>query len=331
MTHEPFRHVDRDQTIVFGAGAVAAAADVLFSGEYTLLTTTRASASVPELAERASGVVHVPPGLVELVAGELRASVRGDRLIALGGGRVIDVAKALAAADGPREVAAVPTSLSGAEMTGMHRQIPGVPDGTPRVRPTLVVNDPALSASQPVDELAASAGNALGHAVTALVSDRSTPIARAVAAEAVTHLAAGWSDEGADRPSVALGALLAGWAVDRSGLGPHHVLAQTAVRAAALPHAHVNVALVPFTIAAMRSRYGASLERLDATLGRPVESLAEELRQRAGVTGLGDLATDDELLTRAVAAAAQRAELTRVTPPMQAEEITAIYRAAGSS
>jgi hypothetical protein len=133
---------------------------------------------------------------VDAVAADLRADVTGDHFVALGGGRVIDVAKALAAADGPRTVAAVPTSLSGAEMTGVHRHARGVDDSTPKVRPSLVVNDPALSASQPIDQLAASSANALGHAITALVSERSTAIARAVATEAITALAAGWSGVG---------------------------------------------------------------------------------------------------------------------------------------
>jgi alcohol dehydrogenase class IV len=325
---EPFRHVDRDQTIIFGAGAVGEAAEELFSGDYTLLTTARASGSLPELAERAADVLHVPSGLVEVVAAELRASVKGERLVALGGGRVIDVAKALAAADRPREVAAIPTSLSGAEMTGMHRHASGVAASTPRARAALIVNDPTLSASQPVDQLAASAGNALGHAITAFVSERSTPITRAVAAEAVTKLAEGWAGEEPDRPGVALGALLAGWAVDRSGLGPHHVLAQTAVRTAKLEHAHVNVALLPFTAAAMRAREADGFKRMDAVIGRSVESLAEELRERAGVTGLGRLATDPELLARAVAAAGERLELARVAPTIEAGEVSAIYRAA---
>ena len=77
--------------------------------------------------------------------------------MALGGGRVIDVAKALAAADPPRRVAAIPTTLSGAEMTGDHRHARGVPPGTPGVRPAIVINDPALSASAPVPQLAQSA------------------------------------------------------------------------------------------------------------------------------------------------------------------------------
>ncbi len=324
---EPFRHIDRDQTIVFGAGALAAAEDLLGDG-YTLLTTPRASDSAPGLAERAVDVVLVPAGLVDVVAAELRANVTGERLLALGGGRVIDVAKALAAADGPREVAAVPTSLSGAEMTGVHRHAKGVADSTPRVRATVVVNDPALSASQPVDQLAASSANALGHALTALVSGHATTIARAVAAEAVGELAACWSNDKPDRARVALGALLAGWAVDRSGLGPHHALVQTAVRLASLEHAHVNAALLPHTAAAMRARDPARFERLDAAVGRPVETLAEQLRNRAGVNGLDELGTDTELLDRTVAAAAKRAELARVTPALERNEVAAIYRAA---
>ena len=59
----------------------------------------------------------------------LRPEITGELLVALGGGRVIDVAKALAAADPPRRVAAIPTTLSGAEMTAVHRHVAGVADG----------------------------------------------------------------------------------------------------------------------------------------------------------------------------------------------------------
>ena len=172
---EAFRHTDAARTIVFGAGALDAAADLLGDG-YTLLTTARAAGSAPLVAERAAAVVHVPGGLVEVVAAALRPDVTGRRLVALGGGRVIDVAKALAAADGPREVLAIPTSLSAAEMTRVHRHAEGVPGDTPRVRPGVVVNDPALSASLPEDALAAGSANALAHATVGLLSDRATPI-----------------------------------------------------------------------------------------------------------------------------------------------------------
>jgi alcohol dehydrogenase class IV len=327
---EAFRHVDRDQTIVFGAGALDAAGDLIGAG-YTLLTTARAAGSAPALVERAASVVHVPAGPVDAVAADLRAQVTGRKLVAVGGGRVIDVAKALAAADGPRDVVAVPTSLSGAEMTGVHRHARGVADATPRVRAAVVINDPALSASQPVDQLAASSANALGHAITACVSERSSAIARSVAAEAVRELAAGWSGDDPDRHRIAHGALLAGWAVNRSGLGPHHALAQTAVRMASLEHAQVNAALLPFTVAAMRTRPGARFEQLDVELGRPLETIAEQLCRRAEAAGLGRLAADAELFDETVAAASQRAELARVSPPLDRDEVAAIYRAAAAT
>ena len=320
---EAFRHVDARRTIVFGAEALARAEDLLGDG-YTLLTTSRAASSAPAVLDRAGSTVQVPHGPVDLLAAQLRDAVRGDRLVALGGGRVIDVAKALAAADGPREVLAIPSSLSGAEMTGVHRHAQGVSEHTPRVRPIAVINDPELSASAPEDALAASSANALGHAVTALFSERSTPIARAVADDAIERLAGGWSDEAPERATLALGALLAGWAVDHSGLGPHHALVQSAVRMASLEHAQTNAALLPAMLAAVRSRRPKEFERLDARLGVALELLAVQLRDQARA-GLGALATDEELLSRTVEAAAMRPELDWIPPAPDRPEIRAIY------
>jgi len=70
-----FRHVDVARTIVFGAGAVDDAEDLIGSG-FTLLTTARASALVPALQGRANSTVHVPHGLVEDIAAELQARAR---------------------------------------------------------------------------------------------------------------------------------------------------------------------------------------------------------------------------------------------------------------
>ena len=151
MTHggsDGFRHVEGERTIVFGAGAVVAATDLIGEG-FTLLTTPRAAARLPELASRARALIEVRSGLVEEVAGELLGRTGAGTLVALGGGRVIDVAKAIAAAEAPRAVTAIPTTLSGAEMTRIHRHARGVPAETTCMRPSVVVNDPALSASQP--------------------------------------------------------------------------------------------------------------------------------------------------------------------------------------
>jgi maleylacetate reductase len=326
---DAFRHVDAARTIVFGPDALAQAADLLGEG-YTLLSTPRAATTARGVADRAAAIIDVPAGPVDAVAAQLREHAKGTRLVALGGGRVIDVAKALAAADPPREVVAIPTSLSGAEMTGVHRHAQGVPADTPRVRPHVVINDPALSASLPADALAAGTANALAHATVGLLSDRATPIGRAVAREAIAQLVTGWSQADPDRPALALGALLAGWAVDHSGLGPHHALAQTAARVAQVGHAEANAALLPATIAALRARRPEAFEQLDARLGVTLEAVATELRARAGADGLGSMTTDEAVLDGAVHAALKRPELARVAPAPDAAELRAVYRNAAA-
>src|SRR3954471_23283808 len=95
---EGFRHVDDGRTIVFGRGVLETAGDLVGDG-FTLLTTERALHLAPVLASRAADVVVVPLGPVDALAADLRAHVRRPRIVALGGGRVIDVAKAIAAAD----------------------------------------------------------------------------------------------------------------------------------------------------------------------------------------------------------------------------------------
>src|SRR5688500_11332410 len=188
---EDFRWQDGERIVRFGRGALADARALLGEG-YTLLTTERALAAAPRLAEPAAAVHHVAAGRVDEVAEDLRATVSGQLLVALGGGRVVDVAKALAAAAGPPvRAAAVPTTLSAAEMTAVHRHAAGVDAATPRVRAAIVINDPSLSASQPPPGLVASAANALAHAVEAPATVLANPVSTLAALEGARRLIAG--------------------------------------------------------------------------------------------------------------------------------------------
>src|SRR5437764_306795 len=81
---------DGERVILFGRGAVAHAPEEV-EGSYVLLTTPRGRERAPALAEGAAEVHDVPPGPVDEVAAGLRGAVAGDTLLALGGGRVIDV------------------------------------------------------------------------------------------------------------------------------------------------------------------------------------------------------------------------------------------------
>ena len=223
---------DGERTIRFGRGVIAEAVEVLGGEGYALLTTERAAAMAPAVVEGAAGVHMLGDGLVDELAGDLLGAVARERIVALGGGRVVDTAKALAAASGGTQVAmAVPTTLSGAEMTRIHRRARGADQRAPTVRPRVVVNDPELSASQPLAELAASALNALSHAVEGPCTPLANPVATLAAHDGARLLARSLSDA-PDRDGLALGALLAGYVIDSTGYGLHHVLSQTLVRLA---------------------------------------------------------------------------------------------------
>ena len=154
---------DGERTIRFGEGTAAEAPDLLRQGGfdgYTLLTTERAAGSAPL---EPAATIHVPPGRVDEISAALQPGAGEGPLVALGGGRVIDTGKAIGGAE-QLPVAAIPTTLSGAEFTRFHRMPEGA-EGGRLVRPSLVISDPALMASQPMPDLAASAMNGLAKGV----------------------------------------------------------------------------------------------------------------------------------------------------------------------
>jgi alcohol dehydrogenase class IV len=325
----PFRWRDGERTIIFGRGSLAEAGELLERG-YALLTTPRALVSAEDLAQPASAVHEVPRGRVDEIAGKLRPRVEGDLLVALGGGRVIDVAKALAAADPPRRVAAIPTTLSGAEMTSVHRHVPGVPGDTPRVRPAIVINDPALSASAPVAPLAESTGNALGHAYEGPVTPLTNPLAEMAALSATRLIDEAFASPPGDpaRDALALGALLAGYAIGSAGYGLHHVLSQTLARVAGVSHGVANTVMLPVTARALAERAPRWFTRLEQVLGSGPVALALAIRDLAAVTSLREAGVSEDQVEACVEHASQRPELAMTPPPADADEIRALYQAA---
>jgi alcohol dehydrogenase class IV len=272
--------------------------------DYALLTTERALGQAESLAEGAGVVLIVPGGGVPDAAAAVRAGVGERPVVGLGGGRVIDSAKAIGGADG-LPVAAVPTTLSGAELTRIHRMPAGV-DQFNLVRPSLVIASPGLMASQPMPELAASAMNALAHAVEALYAPGANPVSEMAALRAAELFARGLSDP-ADprRDDLALGSLLAGWAMGATGYAIHHVMSQTLVRVAGTPHAETNAVMLPHTVRFMAVRAGSAIEKLRKAIGGDVSALAAA----AGPTTLRDLDVDAAKLDDVAAQAAKRPEL----------------------
>lgn len=335
-----FTFRDGERTVRFGPRSTELLPDGL-----VLLTTERAQAQWPELAQAAAASFHVPAGPVPEAAAAVRQHIDGRPLVALGGGRVIDAAKAIAGADS-LSVAAVPTTLSGAPMTAIHRMPAGVADWN-LVRPSLVIADPDLMASQDPQPRAGSAMNALAHAAEALYGPLANPIAEMAALRAAEHLARGLdlgadgdgnggngSDEDRIRQELALGSILAGYAVGSAGFALHHLLGQTLVRVTGVSHSGAYAVLLPYTLEAMLERATPAIGKLGDALGlgarnpAAVPARVAELAALAGPRRLGELGMEEGQIDEVVEAALQRPDLSNTPNPPDAEELRALLREA---
>lgn len=337
MRADSFRWQDGERFIVFGRGAALDAVGTVGGGGYSLLTTERCRALVPGIEDHAAAVHLVAPGRVDELAEELRPKVTGGRIVALGGGRVIDVGKALGAAGQIVErraatVAAIPTTLSGAEMTSVHRHAGGVPIDTQRVRPAIVINDPALSASQPAAEQAASAANALGHLAEGPLTPLRNPVAEQTALEGARLLAAAFASTA--QPSnqrddeLALAALLAGYVIGATWYGLHHVISQTLARFTPAGHGGANAIMLPHTLGALARRFPAELDELGEALGADPAAFAAGLAALTGSPRLRDRGVTREQLDQCADEAAARPELQMTPPPADRGEIRALLDSA---
>lgn len=264
-------------------------------------------------------------------AAAVRDQVGGRAIVALGGGRVIDSAKAIAGADGLR-CAAIPTTLSGAEMTPFHRMPAGV-DEWKLTRPEVVIAIPSLMSSQPMPDLAASAMNALAHAIEALYAPGTNDVAQEAALRSAGLIADGLESEEPKRTELALGALLAGYASGIAGFAIHHAVCQTIVRELGTPHAQTNAVMLPHFVRFMEPRAPEAIEKLGEAMNAgesppSVTAKVGELAARAGVTRLSELGVEQRALDQVVHAAMQHPALANTPDPPDAEELRAVLEAA---
>ena len=335
MTQEAFTWRDGERTIFFGEGVLGRVADALDSadwGTFELLSTSRALASAPPALGDAAAAVHeVPSGPVPELAAALFERVAATDLVALGGGRVIDTAKAIAAVNGGR-VAAMPTTLSGAEMTRIHRLPPGRRAGSGLVRPALVFADPLAMTTQPEPALRASAMNALGHGADSLYTPLANPVSRMAALAGARLIATGLSGSLAedDRTDLALGSVLAAYALDSASFSLHHVICQTLVRVMRIPHAETNAAILPRAVEALRDRGAAGIAELATALGTPLDAIGSRIEALAGGRRtLSEVGADAGLLDEALdAMLARAADLDRTPDAPDRDELRRIIESA---
>lgn len=322
--------------VVFGAGAasshcIADEVEALGAARVLAVSTPRHKADAAALAGRLgaraapAGVLaiareHVP---AETVAEGLREVERteADAVLALGGGSAIGLAKALALGSAGRvRVIAVPTTYSGSEMTPVYGITEGGEKKTgrdERVRPALVVYDPALTHGLSREVTVTSLWNAMAHAVEALWvrgADRATRLvaeeALRLLAASVARLSARPDDEDA-REAALEGAYLAGGVFADAGGGLHHRLCHVLGGSFGLPHAATHAALLPHLVRLHRDAAPDAMTAIARALGAldPVEGVAR-LAQATGVgVGLEKLGMPRAGVERAVDAAMAAAAL----------------------
>jgi alcohol dehydrogenase class IV len=328
---------DAGRVVVFDDNGLSDAPKLLAEngmGDFALLSTERHLDDARSLASAAEAVHEVAPGspasAVPDASAALLDSVTAPNLAALGGGRTIDTAKAIAAVTGAR-VAAIPTTMSGAEMTGIHR-LPAGAENRVRslVRPTLVIADPEAMTSAPEAELRASSMNALAHGADSLYTPFANPVSEMTALRGA-ELIARSLDEGAgrDRSALALGSILCGYAIDSGAFAIHHVVCQTLARVCDIPHAQTNATILPRAMAFMASRAPDGLQPLAAALETDPDNIESRLIQLGGnPPGLSELGADPSKLPQAIESMLLRPELAFTPEPPTRSDLEKLIQAA---
>ena len=298
---------------------------------FELLTTQRALAAAAGLAEAADAVHEVATGGVPEAAAGLLDAVRRPNLVALGGGRVIDTAKAVASVTGA-QVAAIPTTMSGAEMTGIHRLPAGAESRVGSlVRPALVIADGEAMTSQPERALRHSSMNALAHGADSLYTPFANPVSRMTALRGAELIATSLDQApaGRDRAALALGSILCGYAIDSGMFAIHHVICQTLVRICGSPHAETNATILPRAMAFMTARAPDQLSSLAAAIGTDPSEMEPRILELGGdPPGLGDVGADRSKLAQALEAILMRPELAFTPDPPTRDELDALIESA---
>ncbi|BEP52307.1 MULTISPECIES: maleylacetate reductase [Variovorax] len=283
---ERFVYTASPSRIVFGADSIdqlPAEIERLGATRALVLCTPNQREQAQAIADRLPGriagifdeaAMHVPIETARK-ARALASELKADCALAVGGGSTIGLGKAIALESG-LPIIAVPTTYAGSEATPIY----GITEAglkktgrDARVLPRVVIYDPRLTLSLPLDLTVTSAINAMAHAAEGLYAHDGNPVISLMAEEGIRACAASLQplrDNPRDLParSQALyGAWLCGTVLGAVSMGLHHKLCHTLGGTFDLPHAQVHTVVLPHALAYNASAAPEAMARIARALG----------------------------------------------------------------
>ncbi|MGY9048299.1 hypothetical protein P775_22525 [Puniceibacterium antarcticum] len=304
--------------VIFGAGTLAQVGkeiERLGCKRAFLLSTSFQATDLTALADQlgplAAGrftdaTMHTPVAVTQRALAVFDAC-GADCLVAFGGGSTIGLGKAIAYRnDAPQLVVA--TTYAGSEVTDILGQTENGTKTTvrdPKIRPEVVIYDPALTTGLPVAMSVASGLNAMAHAVEGLYAPDANPVTSLLAIEGIRALKDALpvivSDpKNIEARSLALyGSWLCGVVLGSVAMSLHHKLCHTLGGTCNLPHAETHAILLPHTAAynapAAQQALAPAATMFGGDLGGGLYDLARDI---GAPLALAELGLDREALVR---------------------------------
>ena len=202
-------------------------------------------------------VQHVPENLVKEAQDNLSV-VKPDVLVSIGGGSSLGLAKALAL-ESKLPIIAVPTTFAGSEQTniwGITTHDGKTTGRSDRVLPKVVIYDPDLTITMPLQLAVTSAMNAMAHLMEAIYSPSGNPITRYNALLGMDELKKGLEGVAKSKrltretnEKILFGAYLAGKSLCEVSMSLHHKAAHVLGGSFGMEHASVHTVLQPYVMA----------------------------------------------------------------------------------
>lgn len=258
----------KSQQVLFGAGLRFSLEEKLSladrmkalivstSGQHQNVSDISISIGARFVGAYSNATLHTPIH-VTLDAIKVAENLKADCIISVGGGAAVGLGKALAYRTGLMHIA-VPTTYAGSECTPILGETIDNLKSTKthkEILPDIVIYDPELLVTLPIDISVTSGINAIAHAVEALYARNRTESSTKLAMTGIKHLVDALPNVVINprslkfREQTLRGAWACGKVLGQVGMALHHKLCHTIGGLLNLPHSKTHAIILPHAVA----------------------------------------------------------------------------------